>query len=243
MKSGARILVVDDEKQIRRSLRRNFRKNGYAIAVAESGEEALDRLVGWKPDVLIVDLLLPGMDGIEFTRRVRKDSRIPIVLLSAVVEERQKIRALEVGADDYVTKPFSMGELTARIRSLLRRCAGVEGPDAVFRTGDLAVDFDRREVRLRNETVRLTPTEYELLKQLIHNAGRVMTHKMLLDAVWGPGREKHAQYLRVFVGQLRKKLEEVPARPRYILTDSGVGYRFNVTGGENGDRYEGLGQE
>jgi two-component system KDP operon response regulator KdpE len=169
---------------------------------------------------------MPGIDGLELTRQLRARLTVPIIVLSAIGEERRKVEALESGADDYVTKPFGMEELLARIRSLLRRAAGARGPQPVFASGGLTVNFDRREVHLNGELVKLTPTEYDLLKHMIENAGKVLTHRMLLTVVWGPAYADQAQYLRVFVGQLRKKLEKNPARPQFILTDPGVGYRF-----------------
>jgi two-component system, OmpR family, KDP operon response regulator KdpE len=226
MSQGSRILAVDDERQIRRSLQVNLEAKGYEVMTAETGEEALQIISHRLPDLALVDLLLPGMDGIELTRHLCETYQIPIIILSAIGEEAKKIEALEVGADDYVTKPFSMEELTARIRSVLRRTASMYGTDPVFKFGDLLVDFDRREIRVREKLVKLTPTEYDLLKYLIHNAGKVLTHGTILRAVWGPGYSDQAQYLRVFIGNLRKKLEKNTARPQYILTDPGVGYRF-----------------
>lgn len=227
MMQGARILVVDDEPQIRRSLQVSLEEKGYNVVLADDGEKAIHLLNERPPDVIVMDLLMPGMDGIELTQRIRKQSTVPIIFVSAIGEERRKVEALEQGADDYVTKPFGMEELLARIRSLLRRVAGRQQLEPIFSCGELAVNFDRREVRVKEELIKLTPTEYDLLKYMIQNAGKVLTHRMLLAAVWGPGYVDQAQYLRVFVGQLRKKIEETPAQPRYILTDPGVGYRFN----------------
>ena len=226
MKEGARILVVDDEPQIRRSLQVNLESRGYPVILADDGEQALEALSHRPPDVVVVDLLLPGIDGIELTRRIRARSSVPILFLSAIGDETKKVEALESGADDYVTKPFNMEELLARIRSLLRRVGGAQGSQPVYKSGDLSVNYDRREVRVSGSAVRLTPTEYDLLKYMIEHADKVLTHRMLLTAVWGPGYEDQAQYLRVFVGQLRKKIEKTPAQPRFILTDPGVGYRF-----------------
>ena len=226
MSQGAHILVVDDEPQIRRSLQLMLESKGYAVLAAETGEEALQCLVQRPCDVIILDLVLPGISGVEVTKRIRAYSASPIIILSALGDEPRKVEALEVGADDYVTKPFGMDELLARIRSLLRRAAGAQSSVPVFTAGPLSVDFDRREVRLEQESVRLTPTEYDLLKYMIEHSGKVLTHRMLLTAVWGPAYADQAQYLRVFIGQLRKKLEKEPGRPRFILTDPGVGYRF-----------------
>jgi two-component system, OmpR family, KDP operon response regulator KdpE len=226
MSPGPRILAVDDERQIRRSLQINLEAKGYEVMTAETGEEALQVMSHRLPDLALVDLLLPGMDGIDLTRQMREVYQIPIIILSAIGEEAKKIEALEVGADDYVTKPFSMEELTARIRSVLRRTSSIFGTDPMFTFGNLQIDFESRNVCIRNKPVKLTPTEYDLLKYLIQNSGKVLTHATILRAIWGVGYSEQAQYLRVFIGNLRKKLEKNTARPQYILTDPGVGYRF-----------------
>lgn len=226
MVQGARILVVDDEAHIRRSLHVSLEGRGYAVESAETGEQALAAFLNRRPDVMIVDLLLPGIDGVEVTRQVRASSSVPIIVLSAIGDECRKVQALESGADDYITKPFGMEELLARIRSLLRRAAGAVSMEPAFVAGGLRVNFDRREVTLDDIPVKLTPTEYDLLKYMIEHAGKVLTHRMLLQAVWGQAYVDQAQYLRVFVGQLRKKIEKSPARPSFIITDPGVGYRF-----------------
>lgn len=227
MTPGARILVVDDEAPIRRSLKVNLETRGYTVDAADTGEKAIMAFDNRRPDLLILDLLMPGMGGIHVVRQLRAVSTIPIIVLSAVGEEAQKVQALEAGADDYMTKPFGMEELFARIRSLLRRAAGATSAAPVFAAGDLLVNFDRREVSLQGQLVKLTPTEYDLLKYMIGHAGKVLTHRMLLREVWGEAYVDQAQYLRVFVGQLRKKIENNPGRPRFILTDPGVGYRFS----------------
>ncbi|WP_447973413.1 response regulator [Nitrospira sp. Kam-Ns4a] len=232
MNRGARILVVDDEPQIRRSLQVALEAQGYTVIRAETGEQALQAAASRMPDVVLVDLLMPGLEGLEVTRRLREQSPVPIIVLSAVSTEAKKVEALELGADDYITKPFSTVELLARIKSVLRRAAGAKSALPVFTTGDLSVNFATREVRLAGEVVKLTPTEYNLLKYMIENAGKVLTHQTLLTAVWGKSYADQAQYLRVFVAHLRKKLEKDPARPRYILTDPGVGYRFVVESDE-----------
>jgi two-component system KDP operon response regulator KdpE len=226
MTQGARILVVDDEPQIRRSLQVNLESKGYAVETAETGEEAIGAFHNRHPDVIILDLIMPGIGGVEVVRRIRESSTVPIIVLSAMGDEPRKVEALEMGADDYMTKPFGMGELLARLRSLLRRAAGAHSAQPEFIAGGLCVNFDRREVTLDENQVKLTPTEYDLLKYMIEHAGKVLTHRMLLQAVWGQAYVDQAQYLRVFVGQLRKKLEKHPTRPRFILTDPGVGYRF-----------------
>ena len=228
MTQGARILVVDDEPQIRRSLQGNLEGKGYAVETAESGEQALAAFQNRRPDIIILDILMPGMGGVEVVRRIRASSTVPIIVLSAMDDERDKVEALETGADDYITKPFGMEELLARIHSLLRRAAGARSAQPVFVAGGLSVNFDRREVSVDGQPVKLTPTEYDLLKYLIEHAGKVLTHRMLLQAVWGQAYVDQAQYLRVFVGQLRKKLEKQAGRPRFILTDPGVGYRFST---------------
>ncbi len=234
MSPGARILVVDDEPQIRRSLQVNLENRNYDVTTVASGEEALEAIAGRTPDVVIVDLILPAMDGIELTRRIRAHSPVPIIVLSAIGDERKKVEALECGADDYVTKPYGMEELAARVRSALRRTIMLSGTEPVFKSGGLSVNFDRREVRLHDEPVKLTPTEYDLLKYMIQYSGKVLTHRTLLTALWGEAYAEQAQYLRVFIGQLRKKLERNTARPQYILTDPGVGYRFQLSPeGEN----------
>ena len=226
MSQGARILVVDDEPQIRRSLQVNLEGRGYAVETAETGELAIQAFHNRHPDVIILDLLLPGIGGVEVVRRIRKLSPVPIIVLSAMGEEARKVDALELGADDYMTKPFGMDELLARIRSLLRRAAGAQSAQPVFTANGLCVNFDRREVTLDDKPIKLTPTEYDLLKYMIEHSGKVLTHRMLLQEVWGQAYVDQAQYLRVFVGQLRKKIEQDPTRPRFILTDPGVGYRF-----------------
>ena len=228
MSTGARILVVDDEPQIRRSLQVNLENKNYAVLTATSGEKALEAIRHRKPDVIIVDLVLPSMNGIELTRRIREESPVPIIVLSAIGDEQKKVEALESGADDYVTKPFGIEELAARIKSALRRTVMLSGTEPVFRSAGLTINFERREVRVHKEPVKLTPTEYDLLKYMIQYSGKVLTHRTLLTAVWGEAYAEQAQYLRVFIGQLRKKLERNTARPQYILTDPGVGYRFEL---------------
>jgi two-component system KDP operon response regulator KdpE len=225
---GARILVVDDEPQILRSLRTTLASHGYDVQTAATGEEALAAVEGRLPDLVVLDLVLPGLSGLEVCRRLRARSSLPIVVLSARGDERDKVAALDLGADDYLTKPFGVNELLARIRAALRRAAGARGPSAVVEAGGLRVDFDRRQVTLDAAEVRLTPTEFDLLKALVANAGRVLTHGYLLRTVWGPEYEGESQLLRVFIGQLRRKVERDPSRPRQILTEPGVGYRFRL---------------
>jgi two-component system, OmpR family, KDP operon response regulator KdpE len=225
---GARILVVDDEPQILRSLRTTLAAHGYDVQTAASGEEAVTMVEGHMPDLVVLDLVLPGISGLDVCRYLRERSPVPILILSARGDERDKVAALDLGADDYLTKPFGVNELLARIRAALRRAAGARGLAAVVVAGDLRVDFDRRQVAVDGAEVRLTPTEFDLLKALAANAGRVLTHGYLLRTVWGPEYEGESQLLRVFVGQLRRKIERDPARPRHILTEPGVGYRFRL---------------
>ncbi|WP_454064941.1 response regulator transcription factor [Candidatus Nitrospira salsa] len=228
MNKGARILVVDDEREIRRCLELSLEERGFTVIAAESGERALDLLQQRPADVAIIDLLLPGMDGLELTQKIRKWSTLPIIFLSAIGDDKIKVEALEHGADDYVTKPFSTEEVIARIRSVLRRVVGSKDVNPVLTFSDLEIDFERRALHLSGEPIKLTPMEYELLKYMVQNAGRVLTRRMLLSAVWGPGHEDDTQSLRVLVRQLRNKIEKTPAKPRFILTDLGVGYRFNA---------------
>jgi two-component system KDP operon response regulator KdpE len=235
MSSGARVVVVDDELEIRRLLQANLEGKGYEVICAESAEQALQAIVHRQPDVMVVDLRMPGMDGLELTRRIRQQSTVPIIVLSGIGDEQSKVEALELGADDYVTKPCGMEELLARVKAVLRRSAGAQSAEPVFMCSELSVNFDRREVRLAGNPVKLTPTEYDLLKYMIQNAGKILTHRMLLSTVWGPAYINQVQYLRVFVGQLRKKIEKNPARPRYIQTDPGVGYRFSMEASEESE--------
>jgi two-component system KDP operon response regulator KdpE len=226
---GARILFIDDEAQIARAVRAGLAISGFSMEWASTGQEGMERITQWRPDVVLLDLTLPDIDGLEVCRQVREWSRVPIIVVSVRAGDADKIAALELGADDYLTKPFSMGELVARIRVELRHVAeraGDSGGAARFQTGGLAIDFERRRVTIDSAVVHLTPTEYEVLKYLATNSGRVITHRMLLRAVWGPQHEDQTQYLRVFVGQLRRKIEPDPARPQYLVTDPGVGYRL-----------------
>lgn len=222
--TGARILVVDDEPQIRRALSRTLEANGFDVRAVATGEEALASL-RWRPDVILLDLMLPDLDGLEVARRIREQATMPILVLSARGEEPQKVLALDQGADDYITKPFGTDELLARIRVALRHAAG-QPTTPVMEVGDLRIDLERRMVSRGGEEVHLTPTEYDVLKYLAQHAGKVMTHRMLLQHVWGPEHIEETQYLHVFMSQLRRKIEPHPARPQYILTEPGVGYRF-----------------
>jgi two-component system, OmpR family, KDP operon response regulator KdpE len=227
-KSGARILVVDDEIEIVRALQRSLTAHGYEVFTASSGEEALEVIAHHRLDLMLLDLGLPGISGLEVSKRVRADSNLPIIVLSVKDTERDKVLALDLGADDYVSKPFSINEVLARIRVALRHVAPVQsGTEPVFVAGPLRVDFAQRLVQVNGQDVKLTPTEYDLLKVLIKNNGKIMTRQMLLSQVWGTGYGAEAHYLHVYIGQLRRKIEPDPAHPRFILTVSGVGYRFN----------------
>jgi two-component system KDP operon response regulator KdpE len=222
------MLVVDDEPHILRSLRTALTAAGYDIQTAATGEEAMRLLQGRLPDLVILDLVLPGISGLEVCRRLREHSSVPILVLSARGEERDKVTALDLGADDYLTKPFGVEELLARIRAALRRAAGVRGPSTVIEAGDLRVDVDRRLVTRAGVEVHLTATQFNLLKTLVVHAGRVLTHAYLLRTVWGPEYEGETQVLRVFIAQLRRKVEQDPGHPRHIRTEPGVGYRFHL---------------
>jgi two-component system KDP operon response regulator KdpE len=230
--SQPRVLVVDDEPQIRRALKLVLRANGYEVAETESGEGALDALAMQAFDLMILDLVLPDLEGVEVCRRLREWSNLPVVVLSAHGDEEIKVRALDEGADDYVTKPFSAPELLARMRSAMRRASNssVATVDALIHTGDGEVDIDlaRRIVTRGGSEVHLTPTEYDLLRVLALDVGRVITHGHLLRAVMGRGYEDATGTLRVHIASLRKKLEADPARPRIILTEPGIGYRLQV---------------
>ncbi len=226
MPEPAHILVVDDEPQITRVLRTSLSAQGYDIRVANSGEMALEIMKDWAPNLIITDLSMPSVDGVELTRQVRAVSEIPIVVLSVRDKEQQKVEALDAGADDYVTKPFGMNELLARVRANLRRVRAEEEPEAVIEIGDFRIDTAAHKVTVRREEVRLTPKEFDLLVYLARRPGKVITHRTLLGAIWGGQSTEQVEYLRVFVGQLRKKLEPNSSSPRYIVTEPWVGYRF-----------------
>jgi two-component system KDP operon response regulator KdpE len=223
--AGARVLVCDDDPQILRALRVVLRDAGYDVVPAETGEEALDRLAVRPPEAAIIDLMLPGIDGVEVCRRLRDWSQIPVIVLSAVDEESEKVRALRGGADDYVTKPFSPDELLARLEAVLRR-AGAPADEPVLEVDGLALDLAARRVTLDDEELHLTPIEYSLLRLLMRNRGRLLTHRALLTEVWGPEYADATSVLRTHIANLRGKIEGPAHQRRYIRTDSGVGYRF-----------------
>jgi two-component system KDP operon response regulator KdpE len=220
------ILAVDDEDQIRRALRSILHTRNYVVSLAETGREALLKAIDEPPDLIILDLGLPDMSGLEVCHELRSWTSVPILVLSVRSGETDKIRALDEGADDYLTKPFSAGELLARIRALLRRAAALESPPPVVTVGDLTVDVARRMVTVRGEPVSLTPTEFDILALLARNADTVVTQKMILERVWGPEWVEDAQTLRVHVSHLRRKIGQTPNGPRYVVTEPGVGFRF-----------------
>jgi len=225
-------VVIEDDPQIRRFLRTGLSVQGFQVIEAGTGERGIVEIGTRKPELVILDLGLPGMDGIEVICKVREWSAVPIIVLSARSQESNKIAALDAGADDYLTKPFSIGELLARIRVSLRHAAQLAGDsvETLFSVGDLQVDLSRRSVQIGEQEIHLTPIEYRLLTVLIHHAGKVLTHRQLLLDVWGPAYVEHAHYVRIYMGQLRRKLEADPTQPRYLLTEAGVGYR--LAGGE-----------
>lgn len=224
--SSIRVLVVDDEPQIRRFLRTSLSAHGYRVIEAACGRDAITLTATERPEVVLLDLGLPDIDGLEVIQRLREWSTVPIIVVSVRGQETEKIAALDHGADDYVTKPFGMGELLARIRTAWRHRMHTEPAAPVFHTGELMVDLARRVVIVDGHEVKLTPKEYDLLRVLVTHAGKVVTHQHLLREVWGPGAVHETPYLRVYIGQLRQKIEADPTQPRYLLTEPGVGYRL-----------------
>jgi two-component system KDP operon response regulator KdpE len=222
-----RVLIVDDEPQIRRTLELNLAARGFAVDQATSGEMALELAARVHPDLVIVDLGLPGIDGIDVVRQLRTWGRVPILVLSARDSEASKVAALDAGADDYVTKPFGINELLARIRAAIRRAA-VPEEEAVVTTPDFSVDLAAKRVSAGGHEIRLTPTQWHLVEVLVRNQGRLVTQRQLLQEVWGPGYGDESHYLRVFMAQIRRKLEPDPSRPRYFVTEAGMGYRFEA---------------
>jgi two-component system, OmpR family, KDP operon response regulator KdpE len=220
------VLIVEDEKQIRRFVRTSLEAQGHKVFEAQTAKEGLIEAGTRKPDLVVLDLGLPDMDGVEFIRDLRAWSAMPVIVLSARADEADKVAALDAGADDYLTKPFGVGELLARVRAALRRVASGPDGDAVVQFGDVRVDLGARVVLRADATVHLTALEYRLLSVLARNLGKVITHRQLLRDVWGPSYVEHSHYLRIYMAQLRHKLEADPARPRHLLTETGVGYRL-----------------
>jgi two-component system KDP operon response regulator KdpE len=226
---SARILMVDDEPQIRRMMRVTLSGSGYQVIEARSGEEALLKFREFLPDLVVLDWNMPGMSGLETCRELRQGSEVPVIILTVRNAEKDKVAALDAGADDYVTKPFGMQELLARVRAALRRApTSPEGGPHSFSSKDLEIDFETRRVRVRTQSVRLTPKEYDLLRYLISRCGKPVPHREILQAVWGPDYGDQSDYLRVFINHLRKKIEPDPSHPRYILTEPWVGYLFAI---------------
>ncbi|MCB8816073.1 response regulator [Desulfosporosinus shakirovi] len=222
---GQRILIVDDDTQIRRFLRVALTSHGYVVKDAKTGREGLEAVAMFSPDLVVLDIGLPDIDGLDVVRQLREWTKVPIIILSVKEQEGEKIMALDLGADDYVTKPFGMGELLARIRAAIRHTMGVE-EQPVLNFEDLTLDLVHRRVTRDDIEIKLTLTEYEIVRNLAINAGKVITHSYLLRTVWGSSYEKEVQYLRVYIGQIRRKLERDPSRPRHIITEPGVGYRL-----------------
>lgn len=228
---GPLLLAIEDEPQMLRFLRASLGTHGYRLVESVTAQDGLAQAAARSPEVILLDLGLPDLDGIEVTRRLREWTKTPIIVISARGQDEDKINALDAGADDYLTKPFSVGELLARIRVALRHAAetGAGREDPLFAVGDLRVDLVKRQVFTGSSEVHLTPTEYRLLVVLVRNAGRVVTHRQLLKEVWGPSYVEQTQYLRVFMGQLRHKLERDPAQPKYLVNEPGVGYRLKLS--------------
>jgi two-component system, OmpR family, KDP operon response regulator KdpE len=226
MSGRTRVLVVDDERPIRRLLHTSLTAEGYEVIEAENGAQALASAAREKPDIVLLDLGLPDQDGIEVLRQIREWSKVPVIVVTVRAGETEKVAALDSGADDYVTKPFGMAELSARLRTALRHGTQTEIGAPVFTSGALSVDLAKRRVAVNGEEVKLSPKEYDLLRMFVRNAGRVLTHQMVLKEIWGPAHANDTQYLRVYVGQLRQKLRDDPAEPKLIQTEPGVGYRF-----------------
>ena len=230
MNTQPRILVVDDEPQLTRVLRTGLKSHGYDVRAAADGLTGFELFTDWHPDLVITDLAMPNVDGLELCRRLRAISQVPIIVLSAKGEEQTKVEALDLGADDFVTKPFGIDELLARVRASLRRAKAPainETTQTILDSGDFHIDLESREVTVRGKPVHLTPKEFDLLVYFLRHSGKVLTHRTLLAALWGGNYVEQNEYLRVFVGNLRKKLEPDPATPRYILTEPWIGYRFD----------------
>lgn len=226
--SSLRVLVVDDELAIRRFLRTSLQAHGYTILEAHAGEEALSDVVSKRPDIVILDIGLPDISGIEVTKRIREWSDIPILILSVRDQEKDKIAALDAGADDYLTKPFGLGELMARMRVVIRRTMKKSQEQPIFVTGNLKLDLARRLLEIDGLEISLTPTEYDLLRILVQDAGKVLTHRQIIHSLWGDAYQAESHLLRVNISNLRKKIEPDPSRPIYIITEPGVGYRLRI---------------
>jgi two-component system KDP operon response regulator KdpE len=229
---SAKIMVVEDEPHMRRAVAAGLRANGFDVQMATTGDEALDTIPLSRPDVILLDLTLPGIDGLEVVRQLREWSPTPIIVVSAREGERDKVQALDLGADDYLTKPFGMEELLARIRVALRHAAHLSsGSQPVFSDDGLVIDYAARNVSLDDTEIHVTPTEFDLLCELTRNAGKVMTHHLLLGRVWGPASVTDTQYLRTYINQLRRKIERDPAHPQRIINEPGIGYRYRRSNG------------
>jgi two-component system KDP operon response regulator KdpE len=224
----SRVLVVDDEPQIRRTLAINLRARGYQVDLAATGEDALNAAADQPPDVVVLDLSLPGIDGLQVIQGLRGWTRVPIIVLSVREREADKVAALDAGADDYVTKPFGINELLARLRAAVRRATPTDEGAPVIQTPDFRVDLAAKQVTRDGREVRLTPTEWQLVELLVRNPGRLVSQRQLLQEVWGPKYQEETNYLRIFVAQIRRKLEPDPAHPRYFITEPGMGYRFQA---------------
>jgi two-component system, OmpR family, KDP operon response regulator KdpE len=225
MSSGQKILIIDDEMQIRRALRLSLEAHGYEVVDAITAHEGITLVASVRPDLVILDLGLPDMDGLDAIKKIREWSQIPVIVLTVKNSEQDKIDLLDAGANDYVTKPFGMGELLARMRAVLRLSLP-EASDGIVQTGDLAIDFSKRIVMKRNKEIKMTPTEYSLLSYVARNMGKVITHNQIIKELWGPNATPDSSYLRVYVLQLRRKIEDDPSNPRYLITEPGIGYRL-----------------
>jgi two-component system KDP operon response regulator KdpE len=239
-KTQATVLIIEDEAPIRQFLRTTLLTQGFQVYEATTGKDGLAQAAARTPDVIVLDLGLPDVNGLEVTRQLRSWTSVPIIVLSARNQEHDKVAALDLGADDYVTKPFGVGELLARMRVALRHAVRVDGgpPEPVFTSGNLRVDLDKRMVWIGDREVHLTPVEYKLLASLVRHAGKVLTHRQLLQEVWGPHHTQDAHYVRIYVRQLRNKLEPNPAHPRLLITETGVGYRLRTNDDRQGRRTE-----
>ncbi len=226
MKHGALILIIDDEIQIRRFLKMSLEAYGYTVKEAENGKDGYNYLFDYRPDLIILDLELPDTTGLELLKKIRLASTVPVIVLSVCDDENDKINLLDNGADDYLTKPFSVGELNSRIKVALRHSINSVNGDTIFTKGDLTIDFTKRIVTKNGNEVKLTPTEYSILSILIKNSGKVVTQTHLLKEIWGPNLSEETQYLRIYIMQLRRKIENDPSNPDLIITEPGVGYRF-----------------